>query len=125
MQQRWPGLAGHCQNGPMSDDNQLAIPPSFIALFIEPRRPGKPTQPRAVIAEQYEFCEDLATVLVDHAQAQLCDLKIGQEAVLQRIHHGLLAGSPAALDAPRAGWVLTRLAELLGWPALPLEAPPA
>jgi hypothetical protein len=109
----------------MSDDNQLAIPPSFIALFIEPRRPGKPTQPRTLIAEQYEFCEDLATLLVDHAQAQRCDSEIDQNAVLQRIHHGLLAGEPAALDAPRARWVVTRLAELLGWPELPLEAPPA
>ena len=103
----------------MSDDNQLAIPPSFIALFVEPRRPGKPTQPRALIAEQYEFCEDLATLLVDHAQAQQRELNIGQETVLRRIHQGLLAGSPAALDAPQAQWVVTRLAELLGWPALP------
>ena len=103
----------------MSDDSQIAIPASFVALFIDPRRPGKPTQPRALIAEQYEFCEDLATLLVDHAKAQLWDLGVGEEAVLQRMHQGLLAGSPAALDPPRAQWVTTRLAELLGWPALP------
>src|SRR5688572_29718125 len=106
----------------MSDINQIAIPPSFVNLFIEPGRPNKPTEPRAVIAERYEFCEDLAMLLVDHAQAQLWDLKIGEVEVLQRIHRGLLAGAPAALDAAQAGWVVTRLAELLRWPPLQLAA---
>lgn len=108
----------HCQNAPMSDDNQIAVPPSFIALFIEPGRYTKPSAPRAVIAERYEFCEDLATALVDAAQAQLWDLKIGEEEVLRRIHQGLLAGPAAALDAAQAQWVVTRLAELLRWPPL-------
>ena len=102
----------------MSDDNQIAIPPSFIALFVEPGRYNKPSQPRSVIAERYEFCEDLATALVDTAQARAWDLKVGEEEVLQRIHQGLRAGEPAALDAAQARWVVTRLAELLGWPAL-------
>ena len=44
----------------MSDDSQIAIAPSFIALFIEPGR-YKPSTSRQVIAERYEFCEDLAT----------------------------------------------------------------
>lgn len=106
----------------MSDENQIAIPPSFTALFIRPGRYAKPAQPRSVIAERYEFCEDLATVLVDHAQAQLWDLRVGEEEVLKRIHQGLLAGPQAALDAAQAQWVVTRLAELLQWPALPLAA---
>lgn len=100
----------------MSDDSQIAIPPSFIALFIEPGHNHKPSAARQLIAERYEFCEDLATVLVDHAQAQAWDLKIGEEEVLWRIHQGLLAGP--ALDAAQAQWVTTRLAELLRWPPL-------
>lgn len=106
----------------MSDDNQITIPPSFIALFVVPGRINKPSQTRAVIAERYEFCEDLATVLVDHAQAQLWDLKIGEEEVLKRIHQGLLAGPPSALDAAQAQWVVTRLAELLRWQPLQFAA---
>ena len=101
----------------MSDDNQIAIPPSFVALFVEPGRVRKPGATRAVIGERYEFCEDLATALVDRAQALLWDLKIGRDEVLLRLHRGLIEG-PQALDAAQARWVLTRLAELLGWPPL-------
>ena len=107
----------------MSDDSQITIPPSFIALFVEPgRHHNRPSAPRQVIAERYEFCEDLATLLVDHAQAQLWDLKVGEEDVLDRIHRGLLAGSPATLDAAQARWVITRLAELLRWQPLAFPA---
>lgn len=110
----------------MSDDeSQTPIPPSFIALFIEPgRRYDKPSAPRHVIAERYEFCEDLAQMLVEQAQIRLWDLKIGEEEVLKRIHQGLLAGPSPALDAAQAQWVATRLAELLRWQPLP-SAPSA
>ena len=111
----------------MSDDaSQTLIPPSFVALYLTPGRPwSKPSEPRHVIAERYEFCEDLAQMLVDEAKARLWELKIGEDDVLQRIHRGLVAGSPAALDAAQARWVITRLAELLGWQPLPpvAEAP--
>ena len=46
----------------MSDENQIAIPRPFIDLFI-PKGSMKPSEPRAVIAERYELCEDMAQML--------------------------------------------------------------
>lgn len=46
----------------MSEDaNQINIPQSFIALFVEPGR-QKPSASRAVVAQRYELCEDLANI---------------------------------------------------------------
>jgi hypothetical protein len=46
----------------MSDDNQIVIPPSFIALFVEPGR-TRPSATKEVIYERYDFCEDMASML--------------------------------------------------------------
>ena len=98
----------------MSDDNQIAIPRPFIDLFI-PKGSIKPSEPRAVIAERYELCEDMAQMLTEHATQRKLDLGVPEEMVLERIHRGLLAdGSVVRPD--EAGWVVCRLAELLGWP---------
>ena len=98
---------------PMSDENQIPVPPSFVALFVPPGR-LKPTEPRAVIAERYELCEDLAQMLTETAQERLHALGITEADVLERLHRGLLAeGSPVSAD--EAQWVVTRLAELLQW----------
>lgn len=97
----------------MSDDNQIEVPPSFIALFVEPGR-IKPNAPRAEIQQRYEFCEDLASMLTDTAQSRLWELGITEADVLARIHGGLLAGEVGVNEA-EAQWVLRRLAELLGW----------
>ena len=53
-----------CLEGTMSDENQIAIPRPFIDLFI-PKGSIKPSEPRAVIAERYELCEDLAQMLIE------------------------------------------------------------
>ena len=99
----------------MSDDNQIIVPPSFIALFVPPGG-SKPRESRAHIAERYEFCEDLAQMLTDTASTKLFELSVTEADVLERIHRGLLVeGAP--VDADEARWVVTRLAELLGWPA--------
>lgn len=103
----------------MSDDNQLQLPPSFVALFIDPGR-VKPNAPREVIAERYEFCEDLATMLTDHARTKLWELGITEADVLERTHQGLLAGQ-AGVSAAEAEWVVRRLAELLGWDWSPAD----
>ncbi len=42
-----------------------------------------------VIAARYEFCEDLATMLTEHAQTMLFDLGITEDDVLERCHRGL------------------------------------
>jgi len=100
----------------VSEDSQIIIPPSFIALFVPPGG-VKPRASRQHIAERYEFCEDLAQMLTDTASTKLFELGVTEGDVLQRIHQGLaVAGAP--VDAAEARWVVTRLAELLGWPAL-------
>lgn len=101
----------------VSEDSQIVVPPSFIALFVPPGS-VKPRASRLRIAERYELCEDLAQMLTDTASTKLFQLGVTEADVLERIHRGLLVeGAP--VDAQEARWVVTRLAELLGWPALP------
>ena len=102
----------------MSDENQFIVPPSFIALFVPPGR-IKPTESREFIAERYEWCEDLATMLMDTAREKLWALGITEADVLDRVHQGLREGG-IDLDAVQAQWVIHRLAELLEWPWTPV-----
>lgn len=97
----------------MSDDNQFLIPPSFVALFVEPGR-IKPSASRAEIAERYDFCEDLAQMLTEHARTQFWDLGITEADVLERMLRGL-RGPDSGVSSGEARWVVRRLAELLDW----------
>lgn len=97
----------------MSDESQIFVPPSFIALFIAPGR-TRPSATREHIAQRHEFCEDLATLLTDHASAKLFELGVTEHDVLERTHRGLLVGD-ALVTPDEAQWVVRRLAELLGW----------
>ena len=106
----------------MSDDSQIIVPPSFIALFVPPGR-IKPTESREHIAARHEFCEDLATMLVETAQTKAWELGLSEDEILRRTHLGLGTGG-LALTAAEARWVTTRLAELLGWPAPPFDDEP-
>ena len=119
--QRRRGVAGLPHFGglqdTMSEDNQTVIPRPFIDLFI-PTGAVKPREPRAVIAERYDLCEDMAQMLTEHAKAKLFVLGVAEQDVLERVHRGLLAeGSVVA--GGEAGWVICRLAELLAWPIPP------
>lgn len=96
----------------MSDDSQIIVPPSFVALFVPPGR-IKPIESWAHIEERYELCEDLAQMLVETAQTQRWSLGITTADVLERIARGLPA-TGLDLAPAEAGWVMTRLAELLG-----------
>ena len=107
-------------NRAMSDESQIIVPPSFIALFMAPGR-TRPNAPRDEIAARYELCEDLATMLTDHASAKLWELGVTQADVLERIHRGLLTGD-ATVTPPEAQWVIQRLAELLDWDAPPFDS---
>jgi hypothetical protein len=98
----------------MPDENQIIVPPSFVALFVPPGR-IKPTQPSAVIAERYELCEDLAQMLIEQAQALHFDTGVDEAEVLRRVQLGLVA-QEGVVDEAEARWVVRRLAELLGWP---------
>lgn len=97
----------------MSDESQITIPPSFMALFIEPGR-LKPNASREVITARYEFCEDLASLLTEHARAMHADLRITELDVLERVALGL-AEPAAGVNGAEADWVTRRLAELLHW----------
>lgn len=101
----------------MSDDSQIIVPPSFIALFVAAGR-SRPSAPRDEIAARYEYCEDLATMLTEHASATLWELGITEGDVLERMHRGLRSGQDtgeATVSEMEATWVIRRLAELLGW----------
>ena len=107
----------------MSDDSQLVLPRSFIELFIPAGR-IKPTAPRDEIAARYEFCEDLASMLTEHARLKLWELAITEDDVLQRMHQGLMVPD-APVSPAEAQWVIRRLAELLEWRAPDFPAEPA
>jgi len=104
----------------MSEDSQIVVPESFIALFVEPGR-FRPGASRVEIAARYELCEDMAVMLTDHAKSILWQLGIHESDVLERIHAGLRAPESDVSPA-EAQWVARRLAELLGWDCGPLGA---
>ena len=97
----------------MSDEYQIHIPPSFVAVHADAR--GRLQLPRDEFRARYELCEDLAQALVERAQALKFDLGVTEADVLQRIGQGLKPPD-SGLDAAEAVWVLRRLAELLDWP---------
>jgi len=105
----------------MSDESQIVVPPSFIALFVEPGG-IKPHTPRHEIAARYELCEDLAQMLTEQAMDKRWQLGVTEDDVLQRMLAGLRAAGSVVNEA-EALWVATRLAELLDWPALPPSPP--
>lgn len=104
----------------MSDEHQVHLPDSFLALFIAPGA-RKPSASRAEVLQRYELCEDLANLLTDTAGTLLFQLGITEHDVLERCHSGLLPseeGPPAVVSEAEAHWVITRLAELMGWAPL-------
>ena len=98
----------------MSDDHQIHIPPTFLALFVPPGK-IKPTLALRELAARYELCEDMAQLLTDQAAQQQFQLGITEDLALDRCLQGLLA-SPEVLSEAEARWVVCRLAELLHWP---------
>lgn len=100
----------------MSEDSQIVVPEAFVDLFRPPGtdRTRRPVETREVIAARHEFCEDLAQMLSETARDKLFALGITEPDVLERIGRGLLEpGSP--VSEAEAGWVVGRLAEVLGW----------
>lgn len=97
----------------MSDGNQIIIPPSFVALFVEPGR-IKPSATREHIYERYDLCEDLANLLTEQATNKLWELGITEADVLERIQQGL-GNAGIGLSVAEAQWVISRLEEILGW----------
>ena len=81
----------------MSDENQIVIPPSYTALCVPAGR-SRPSAGQAQMSARYEFCEDLANLLTEHARPTRRELAISEGDALER--------------------VLRRLVELLDWAAL-------
>ena len=96
----------------MTDDYQIIIPPSFLGLYSDAR--GRLQIPLAELRERYDLCEDLAQQLVDTARNVYLDMGIAEDEVLRRCRAGLI-NEPATVPEAEADWVVTRLAELLGW----------
>jgi hypothetical protein len=105
----------------MSDESQIHIPPSFEAVHRDAR--GRLTLPRDDFRARYELCEDMAQMLVEPCQARLHDQGLSEDLVLQRTEAGLAADG-SGFSPAEAAWVVTRLAELLGWPHTALTPPP-
>ena len=96
----------------MSDEYQILIPPSFEAVHRDAR--GRLQLPRDDFRDRYELCEDMAQLLVEPSQAVHHDQGVSEDLVLARTQTGL-ATPDAGFSEPEAVWVVTRLAELLGW----------
>lgn len=103
-----------------ADDHQILIPPSFEALYRDAR--GRLTLPRAEFRLRYELCEDMAQMLVEPCQARLHDQGLSEDLILERTEAGLAADG-AGFSGAEATWVVTRLAEMLGWPHAGLTPP--
>ena len=104
----------------MTDDFQIHIPPSFMALYVPPGK-IKPTLGQRDMAARYELCDDMAQLLTEQAANQQFQLGITEDLALERCLQGLLA-TPEVVSEAEARWVVCRLAELLNWP-LPPWAP--
>lgn len=107
----------------MSDESQIEIPPSFVALYVAPGR-QKPSLPRHELAARYELCEDMAQMLTETARNMQFGLGITEADVLTRCLQGLRI-EPTVVSEAESVWVVYRLAELLGWPAPEVGTPQA
>lgn len=104
-------------------DNQIEIPQSFMAMYVAPGR-SRPNATQEVVLARYEQCEDMACMLVEHAQTLAFKENFTEREVLARCHRGLLAEA-SDFSEKESVWVIYRLAELLGWPPPEsAEAPP-
>jgi hypothetical protein len=98
----------------MFDSPEFHIPPSFLALYTTPHRP-RLTVDRDTLLQRYELCEDMSQMLTTTAGEMQWSLGITENDVLRQCHRGLL-GDTAVVSAEEAQWVVSRLAELMGWP---------
>ena len=98
----------------MYEENQSFVPESFLSLYVKPGQ-YKPSLPRNELTQRYEFCEDMANMLVDTVSTQQFQLGITENDALEKCWQGLLA-TRLQMNSEEAFWVVCRLAELLSWP---------
>jgi hypothetical protein len=113
---RQEGLIRFESGLPLSDEYQIDIPQSFIALFVKPGA-VKPDRTRDFIAQRYELCEDMATMLTQTAQEMLHGQFLSEAQVLKNIRIALCSApqEQSVVNWLEATWVVRRLAELSGW----------
>lgn len=99
----------------MDDFNQIEVPPSFLQVFTTPGG-HRLLQPMSTVRQRYELCEDLAQMLVEQAATARFKSDGSEPETLAKIQLAL-SDSAAGLEAAEVSWVVTRLAELLGWEA--------
>jgi hypothetical protein len=97
----------------MDESNQIEPPPSFVALFASPTG-HRLLEPMSTVCERYELCEDLAQMLVDQAETARFKSGGSERETLAKMEL-VLSHADSGLQPAEASWVLTRLAELLGW----------
>jgi hypothetical protein len=107
----------------MTEEFQIDIPASFMALYVPPGK-IKPSLGQRDLAARYELCEDLANLLTEKAANLQFTLGITEELVLAQCETGLLV-EPAVVSPGEARWVVCRLAEQLQWPMDQLLQAPA
>ena len=95
----------------MSNDSQIVVPASFVALFVSPGK-IKPAIPHQLLVDRHDLCEDLAQMLFEQAKAKQWELGLSQDVVTERMAIGL-SQSPELVSEAEAKWVMTRLNELL------------
>lgn len=101
----------------MDENNQILIPPSFMALFVPPGK-TRPTASHPHIAQRYELCEDMAQMLCESASEQQFKTGCDPDSLVQSMAQ-TLQGEGAVLDSGEARWVVLRMAELLHWTLAP------
>lgn len=97
----------------MSVDNQIEPPQSFMAMYITPGR-DRPNASQDVVLARYEQCEDMACVLIEHAQTLAFKENFSESEVLSRCGQGLRADA-SDFNEKESQWIIFRLAEFLGW----------
>jgi len=106
----------------MDDFNQIEVPPSFVALFTSPGG-HRLLQPMRTVRERYELCEDLAQLYAEQAETVRFKSGGSERETLARMALAL-SESDAGLQPAEVWWVVTRLAEVLGWePPAPAHGP--
>ena len=97
----------------MDDYNQIEPPPSFVALYASASG-QRLLEPMSVVRQRYELCEDLAQALTEQAGVDQFKSGGSEREVLEKMQVALTA-EESPIAANEAHWVVTRLAELLGW----------
>ena len=97
----------------MPIDNQIEIPQSFMTMYILPGH-SRPNAQQEVVLARYEQCEDMASMLTEHAQTLVFKENCAEFEVLVRCLQGLTTAA-SDFTSKEAEWVICRLAELMGW----------